>query len=400
MEPDTPLTPAVRRLLTCLLVAGLTLLLLVDIARPVLAGTLDGGLLQLLTLCFGILTALALFLPFQGPGPEVRAAIAALGSLALTAALLDRAPLEFSWGLLENAALMGLLVRTARRIPRPAAAVVLSAALSAAVIVLPLRGITGYDALSLSFLLTFMVGGAVGLGCYLRLLDARRARAVTQVRHNERMELARDLHDFVAHHVTGIIVHANAALIIQESQADQVRPLLEGISRAGSETLDSMRRLVRVLREEDHPAARPGEILTELERLVSAFSDQDVAARLDAAPEVRGARLAPEVETSVHRVVQEALTNVRRHAPGADTAVHLDLDRHGEDRRLRVQVRNAAPSARSAVPTGGRGGFGLVGLHERVAAVEGTLTTGRTPDGGWSVTALFPLLLPVEGSSS
>jgi signal transduction histidine kinase len=154
---------------------------------------------------------------------------------------------------------------------------------------------------------------------------------------------------------------------------------------------------VRVLREDDHQAARPGELLTELNRLVSAFAVNGTASALVIAPEVREIRMAPEVETSVHRVVQEALTNVRRHAHGADVVVRLELDSQG---RLRVEARNAAPQTRATGPIGGRGGFGLVGLRERVEAVEGSLTSGRTPDGGWCVSAAFPVLAAVEGSSA
>ncbi|MFI9169142.1 sensor histidine kinase [Streptomyces lincolnensis] len=394
MELDTPLSPRLRRSLTGLLVGCMAVLWLLDLVstdpgdwpfRPVL-------------LAFGLLTAVVLLLPDRGPGPELRAGATAAGSLVLTVWHLVFAPQEYAWGMLETVALLGLLARATRRIGRPATAVALSAALGVAVISLPLRTGTSVEELSSSFLLTFAVGAAVGLGCYLRLLDARRARAVDAVRQNERMELARDLHDFVAHHVTGIIVHANAALTVQETSPEQVKPLLEGISRAGGETLDSMRRLVRVLREEDHHGARPAEILTELDRLVSAFSGDGTEARLDVADPVRAVRLVPEVETSVHRVVQEALTNVRRHAPGADVAVRLGLDRRTGGDLLRVEVRNAAPAARSTAPVGGRGGFGLVGLRERVEAVEGALTSGRTPDGGWCVTATFPVLEAVAGS--
>jgi signal transduction histidine kinase len=113
---------------------------------------------------------------------------------------------------------------------------------------------------------------------------------------------------------------------------------------------------------------------------------------------VRGLRLAPEVETSVHRVVQEALTNVRRHAHGSDVVVRLELDRRSDGDRLRGEVRNTAPQTRTPVPTGGRGGFGLVGLRERVEAVEGSLTSGRTAEGGGCVSADFPVLAAVEGS--
>lgn len=149
---------------------------------------------------------------------------------------------------------------------------------------------------------------------------------------------------------------------------------------------------MRVLREDNHDGTRPGELLSELDRLVSAFSADGSETRLDAEPTAREVRLAPEVETSVHRVVQEALTNVRRHAFGADVAVRLGLERGTYGRQLRVEVRNTAPTVRSTAPTGGRGGFGLVGLRERVEAVEGFLTNGRTPDGGWHVSATFPVL--------
>lgn len=393
MEPDTPLSPAVRRAITVSLCVGLVLVWLFDLAAyydP------QGRWSSWLPLVTGPLAAASLLLPACRPGPEWRAGAAALGSLALTVGLYAYARLHSgNWGLLETVALLVLLSRTARRVERPATAVTLSVALAAAVIALPLRVIMGPDISEFSFVLTFAVGGAAGLGCYLRLLDARRARAVTSVRHNERLELARELHDFVAHHVTGIIVHANAALMIQETSPEQIKPLLEGISRAGGETLDSMRRLVGVLREDDHQATRRGELPAELKRLVSAFAENGTDAELYVAPEVRGIRLAPEVETSVHRVVQEALTNVRRHAHGAGVVVRLEPDPQGH---LRVEARNTAPQTRSTGPIGGRSGFGLVGLRERVEAVEGSLTSGRTADGGWCVSAAFPVLAAVQGS--
>ncbi|MET7453170.1 histidine kinase [Streptomyces sp. NPDC005574] len=395
MEPDTPLSPAVRRPLMVSLCAGLALVWLFDLVTyydP------QGRWSSWLPLVSGPLAAVALLFPARRPGPAWRAGAAALGSLALTVGLCAYAPLTSgTWSLLETVALLVLLSRTARRVERPATAVTLSAALAVAVIALPLREGAERDFFGYSFVLTFAVGGAVGLGCYLRLLDARRARAVASVRHSERLELARDLHDFVAHHVTGIVVHANAALVIQETSPEQIKPLLEGISRAGGETLDSMRRLVRVLREDDHHTTRPGELVAELNRLVSAFAENGTAAALVIAPEVREIRMAPEVETSVHRVVQESLTNVRRHAHGADVVVRLELDAQG---RLRVEARNAAPQTRATGPIGGRGGFGLVGLRERVEAVEGSLTSGRTADGGWCVSAAFPVLAAVEGSSA
>ncbi|MEV0643484.1 histidine kinase, partial [Streptomyces sp. NPDC050619] len=220
MEPDIPLSPRVRRAITVSLCGGLALVWLIDLVTYYDPHDRWSSWLPLVS---GPLAAAVLLFPARWPGPEWRAGAAALGSLALTVGLYAYAPLKSgTWGLLETVVLLVVLARTARRVERPATAVTLSAALAVAVIAQPLRnGLT--DDFLFSFLLTFAVGGVVGLGCYLRLLDARRARAVTSVRHNERLELARDLHDFVAHHVTGIIVHANAALVIQETSPEQIK---------------------------------------------------------------------------------------------------------------------------------------------------------------------------------
>ncbi|WP_406691034.1 histidine kinase [Saccharopolyspora sp. ID03-671] len=319
-----------------------------------------------------------------------RSWIAAIGSLALTATMLLTTGAAATWGALESVCLLILLCQTCRRIRVPMVAI----ALTAAVISGPLRT---YDwnpdqltsVLSFSFLLTFAAGGVIGLGCYLRVLDARRARAVRAVREGERLELARDLHDFVAHHVTGIVVQANAARAVRETAPERIDAILADIHDAGVETLDSMRRLVHVLREADGRPRRQGELFGELAALVSDFCTADQQfATLAVAASARGARLAPEVETSVLRVVQEALTNARRHAPG--TVVTVEVDLTGD--RLRVEVRNTAPARSPAPPVGGRGGFGVVGLHERVSAVDGTMEAGATPDGGWRIAADFPVL--------
>ncbi|WP_234329901.1 sensor histidine kinase [Streptomyces viridochromogenes] len=260
----------------------------------------------------------------------------------------------------------------------------MSAALAVAAIAIPLRWLPrdiqtdSQTAVNWCLLMTLGAGTALAWGLRARLLEEQRAR---------------DLHDFVAHHVTGMIVQANAALALQHTAPEQVGPLLENITRSGSETLDSMRRLVRVLREDCHEGIRPGEVWAELARLVSAFSEDEADVQLHVAAAAREARLAPEVETSVHRVVQEALTNVRRHAHGAVVAVRVDVD----GPRLRVEVHNTAPAARHPGPVGGRGGFGLVGLRERVEAVEGTLTAAPTDDGGWRVTADFPMPAAMAG---
>ncbi|ELS52834.1 sensor histidine kinase [Streptomyces viridochromogenes] len=350
----------------------------------------------------GPLACAALLWPDRGPKMQVRAALVAGGSLALTIGIGTVAGPDGAgtWGLLESVVLLVLLSRAVWAVPGQRTAAAVSAALAVAAIAIPLRWLPrdvqndSQAAITWSLLMTLAVGAAFAWGLRARLLEEQRARDIAAVRQRQRLELAHDLHDFVAHHVTGIIVQANAALTLQHTAPEQVGPLLENISRSGSETLDSMRRLVRVLREDDHTSVRPGEVWPELARLVSAFSDDEADVHLHVAAAAREARLAPEVETSVHRVAQEALTNVRRHAPGAVVAVRVDVDGH----RLRVEVHNTTPAARHPGPVGGRGGFGLVGLRERVEAVGGTLTAVPTDDGGWRVTAAFPVLAAVAGS--
>lgn len=361
----------------------------------------------------GLVAALALLLPGRPSAVTWGAGAAVLASWTITSALLTSVtPTYAGWGLLETLCLLLLLVRTAKDIPQPWLAATLGTALGVAVIAAPMR-LDESGNVVFSFLLTFPTGGAVGLGCYLRSLDDRRRRAVADTRQSERLELARELHDFVAHHVTGIVVQAQAARAIRESAPEQVDPLLRHIEQAGAETLQSMRKLVRVLREDDARTVRPGELFAELGELVAAFSERDAPATLLVAAEARQARPDPEVETSVRNVVREGLTNVRRHASGSPSvSVRVGLSGGGEGegggegggadaRRLRVEVHNA-PSPRqtapNAEPLGGRGGLGLVGLTERTEAVGGTLHASRAEDGGWRLTAEFPLRGAVTGS--
>ncbi|WP_171109844.1 MULTISPECIES: histidine kinase [Streptomyces] len=392
-------TPLLRRTLTA---AGWVLLGLLGLLDVFVKGVPDYHGTSLLPMVSGPLACLALLWPARRPSVQVRAVLVVGGSLVLTAVMATWASpdRDGTFGVLESAALLVLLSRAVRTVPRPRTAAAVAAALAVAAIATPVRllptdihygrqtSITG------SLLMTLAVGLALAWGLRARLLEEQRARDIAAVRQRQRLELAHDLHDFVAHHVTGIIVQANAALTLQHTAPEQVGPLLENISRSGSETLDSMRRLVRVLREDDHAGVRPGEVWPELARLVAVFSEDEAHVQLHVAAAAREVRLAPEVATSVHRVVQEALTNVRRHAPGAAVAVRVDVD----GPRLRVEVHNTAPAARHAVPVGGRGGFGLVGLRERVEAVEGDLTAAPTDDGGWRVTAAFPVLAAVAGS--
>ncbi|WP_405924321.1 sensor histidine kinase [Streptomyces sp. NBC_00035] len=317
-------------------------------------------------------------------------------SLTVTVWSLIEPPTLHWWGALETCGLLFLTVHTTAHAWRPGRATAYTLALVAAILALPLRSRSWGAFLAGGYVLTIALAICIVIGCAIRALEVRRERAVHDVRQAERLALARDLHDLIAHHMTGIIVQANAALTIQATAPDKVDPILRTIARSGTETLESMRRLVHVLREDKHPALRPGDLLTELADLVSAHTaaGSDTPARLEVTAAARTALLSPEIELTVQRLVQEALTNIRRHAPGARTTVHLDADRAW----LHVTVTNTAPPHKAAAPAGGRGGFGLLGLRERVEALDGTVRAGALPHGGWEVHAAVPLAAPAANA--
>lgn len=225
--------------------------------------------------------------------------------------------------------------------------------------------------------------GAVAVGLALRLLDERAAATVEKVRRDERLELARELHDVVAHHITGMLIQAQAAHIVARKNPGQVAESLTGIEAAGTEALRAMRRVVGLLRDtDDAPPASAGP--EQLGVLVERFTRHGPPARLRVPDE--SAAWPPEVTSTVYRIVQEALTNVARHAPHAhDVTVTVDRNPSG----VTVEVVDDAPpgSARASH----RGGYGLIGMRERVETLGGTLRAGPRPDAGWSVLATLPI---------
>ncbi|MFE9105010.1 sensor histidine kinase [Actinomadura geliboluensis] len=292
----------------------------------------------------------------------------------------------------------GLLIAISRTMwkARREHLVPLAALLGAAVLATPLRWSALAGAL-ISAPLGITVSIALGIGLYLRALDARRSRSLAAARRDERLELARDLHDFVAHHVTGIVVQAQAARFAAQAGAGQSPEDLDrmfgGIEKAGTEALTSMRRMVGLLRDAQHvnapdgdalpdggAATRPVGDLGQLRELVAGFAHPP--ATLTLAPDL-GA-LPPEVAASAHRVVQEALTNIRKHAADAAT-VRVTLGRAGAD--VEVAVRDDGRGRGRRLPSGG---FGLTGLAERVGAAGGRLRAGPRPEGGWEVVAVLP----------
>ncbi|MER6449258.1 sensor histidine kinase [Streptomyces venezuelae] len=216
----------------------------------------------------------------------------------------------------------------------------------------------------------------------------------------ERARIARELHDVVAHHMSVITVQADSAPYRVPGMPEPVREEFAAIAASARESLGEMRRLLTVLRgdgaggsdgADGERAPQPG--ISRLQQLVEATvrAGQPVELSLAAGA---AAAAPPAVDLSAYRIVQEALANVVRHAPGAPTRVSVTVD---EDEVLVLVVNGPARDA--VVELEGSGtGHGLVGMRERVRLTGGTLDTGPLPDGGFRVAARLPLNDPTEDS--
>lgn len=206
----------------------------------------------------------------------------------------------------------------------------------------------------------------------------------------ERTRIARDLHDVIAHSVSAIVIQAAAARRNLDRAPVEASSLLVNIEETGRRTMSELRHTLGVLRNsDDADASVPAEPLPsigDLDDLVDSATDLDirfsVAGALDSVPSGLGC--------SAFRVVQEALTNVRRHA-GPDAIVDVRVERTGSGLDVRIEDDGRGASTTSVA------GYGLIGMTERVTAFGGTLRAGPRRAGGWQVWASFPL--PAEAAS-
>jgi signal transduction histidine kinase len=352
----------------------LGLLLVVDISWAAHAGVPTGLIGQAaFELVPGQSTVVALLAVLRRRFPNrvlvLGCAVAALsligtGAFVASGALGQQLPMEL--GLTELLALALLVGSAARRLaPVPAVVVVTAGAVAMIAQALLRYGFGGLVAVPAAVLW----GGAMAVGLLLRDADFRRSSALSEVRAGERLLLARELHDLVAHHITGVVVLSQAGRRIAPER-DEV---FGEIEQAGAEALAAMRRLVGMLRTEGELGAAPSGLLDAVEQAVPPGVQLTVQDGLDVLP------VTPEAATTVHRV-----TNAHRHAPAArqiEVAVRVDGD------WLVVEVVN---DGARATPGGDRG-YGLVGMAERVDALGGSLLAGAVPGQRWRVSARLPL---------
>jgi signal transduction histidine kinase len=219
---------------------------------------------------------------------------------------------------------------------------------------------------------------------YTRLQQAQdetTRRAVAE----ERSRIAAELHDVVTHNVSVMVIQAGAARKVMDAAPERSKEALLAVEAGGRAAMAELRHVMGLLAAPDHecpdglePQPGLGQLDALVERVRAAGTRVGVAMALPPDP------LPPGVDLAAYRVVQEALTNTLKHAPGADAAVMIG---YTED-RLEIEVTDTG-GVRAAVPAGGNG-RGLIGLRERIALYKGELTSGPTLAGGYRVKARVP----------
>ncbi|MFU8874469.1 sensor histidine kinase [Micromonospora sp. SL4-19] len=236
----------------------------------------------------------------------------------------------------------------------------------------------------------YALGVAVA-GQVRRLAEAAADRAAIRERHareavrEERVRIARELHDMVAHSVTVMVIQAGVVRRRHEAGLGVDPELLRTIEVAGREAVGELRRTLALLRGDSNETASPPAGLDRLDELVAQVREAGLDVRLHRVGE--SATLLPAVDLSAYRIVQEALTNVLKHAGPARVTVQVSYQADGLSLSVMDDGRGSAGT--------GEAGHGLVGMRERVALFGGELAVGHRPEGGFAVHARLPVLTTV-----
>jgi len=228
--------------------------------------------------------------------------------------------------------------------------------------------------------LVFFMFPAV-VGATVRIWTSSRVRAIEQATMRERAQLARELHDTVAHHVSAIVVRAQAGRVVARSRPEAPLEALEVIEEEGARTLAEMRAMIGALREREAAELAPQPGVMDLQRLARQTADLPrVEVQLGGELDDLGAPLG----AAIYRIAQESVTNAVRHARHATRVVVQVV---GEEDCVRVTVCDDGAAGAGAP---GPARYGLVGMTERATLLGGTLEAGPGPDTGWTVSAVLP----------
>jgi signal transduction histidine kinase len=221
------------------------------------------------------------------------------------------------------------------------------------------------------------------LGATMRYRAVSRLRTIDQVKSREREQLARELHDIVAHHVSAIAIQAQAGRAVADSDPDAALEVLQVIEAEASRTLTEMRTMVSALRGDTDggPVLAPQRGVGDIALLADQKPGGPV---IEVVPAGDLDDLAPAVDAAVYRLAQESITNAIKHARRA-TRVRVAVE--GEPGVVRLTVSDDG----EAVPVNGSSsGYGIIGMKERVSLLGGTFEAGPNRDSGWTVTAVLP----------
>ncbi len=221
---------------------------------------------------------------------------------------------------------------------------------------------------------------AAALGAAIRYRAKVRLRDLDQARSREREQLARELHDTVAHHVSGIAIQAQAGRAIAVSHPERAAEALAVIEDAATLTLTELRAIVGVLRTPQDSALAPQPGVAEVARLAT---DGRARPRVEVTLVGELDDLSPAVGAAVYRLAQEAVTNARRHARHA-TQVTVAVAGDADQVRLTIDDDGSAAGGRTSA------GYGLVGMRERASLLGGTFRAGPAAERGWRVEAILP----------
>lgn len=323
-----------------------------------------------------------------------------LGAAALATTSLSVAEIPLAQFLAADVALYLITATRSRR----TGLLALLMALGTLAAFLALRLLAGWvvgTSAELVVALTAVVAWLVGGSAY----EARRhdesmaARAAEQAVIEERLRIAREMHDMVAHSVGIIALQAGAAARVVHTRPDAAREAMSAVEAAGRETLSGLRRMLGALRQTDpeHEGAergaaslRPAEGLADVERLARATTAAGVRVEVRWQGERRP--LPPDIDLSAFRIIQESVTNVVRHAATGSCQVSVA---YGSE-ELAIEVADRGRGAGLATEPG----FGLVGIRERVALLHGEFSAAPQPEGGFRVTVRLPVPLAAPAGST
>lgn len=236
--------------------------------------------------------------------------------------------------------------------------------------------------LALTVAIAWLIGNAVSQAkAHTRQLHAQ---AAAQSVATERLRIAREMHDIVAHSIGVIALRAGAAVRVAETQPVRAREAMRAVEKTGRETLSGLQHMLSVLRETDQEQQviaplRPAFGLADVERLASTTTAAGVRVRV----QWKGIRPLPaDIDLAVFRIIQESVTNVVRHS-GTDCC-QVTIGYRADE--LAIEIRDRGNSTGNDIGTG----YGLTGMRERVALLHGDFTAGPHPARGFLVTALLP----------